>query len=187
MFFIKRFLSEKREWIDKYVEMAKKTKPLKRQTYQDGDEFMYLGKLYPLRFGRTQSITVTDTINIPSAIAFRVRKELADWYLGQAKTIITERVTHYSKVMNVEFVSIKFSDTSSKWGSCTHDNRLQFNWRLIMAPVLIIDYVVVHELAHTLHKNHSRKFWLEVARYKPAYKQYIKWLRDNARTLHTVL
>lgn len=88
-----------------------------------------------------------------------------------------------SKKMNTKYKSIRFSDTFSKWGTCFPDNSLQSNWRLIMTPITVINYVVVHELAHTTEKNHGSRFWNKVSLYTPAYKQHRKWLDKNKHLL----
>jgi len=119
-------------------------------------------------------------------LLFRGKTELTNWYIQEAKRRITERVDFFSQRMNTTYRRISFSDTSSKWGSCFPDNALQFNWRLVMAPIIVIDYVVVHELAHTTEKNHGPKFWRIVASQKPAYKQHIQWLKENSNKLQMV-
>lgn len=182
--FIKRFVLEKKDWIHKHLVQKYDTSTRQEKKYQEGEEFMYLGKKYLLHIGKFKEISLTDTLNFPDFLLFRIEKELTNWYIKQAKKLITERVEYYAKLMNADFTSIMFSDTISKWGSCSRDNSLQFNWRLIMAPILVIDYVVVHELVHTWEKNHGRKFWSKVGIYKPAYKQYRKWLNENSRKLH---
>jgi predicted metal-dependent hydrolase len=90
---------------------------------------------------------------------------------------------HHGLKMNATHSGLMFSDTKSKWGTCMHDNRLQFNWRLVMAPRMVLDYVVIHELAHTKEKNHGRNFWAKVRAFTPAYRQHRKWLTDNAHLL----
>ncbi len=73
--------------------------------------------------------------------------------------------------------------TKSQWGSCTHDNKLQFSWRLIMTPITVLNYVVIHELAHTTQKNHSRAFWDVVRRHCPSYNRQRKWLKEHGNSL----
>ena len=119
----------------------------------------------------------------PQAIKFRIKKEIEQWYIAQAKEIITREVKRYAKEMNTTYTDLTFSDTKSQWGRCTHDNRLQFSWRLVMTPLLVLRYVVVHELAHTFEKNHSYLFWSKVRSVNPSYKQQIKWLKENGNTL----
>ena len=181
-FLIKKFVIEKSGWISKKLEHMHKFS-IKKKKYSDGDKFLYLGESYDLHIGDYTEIKVNDYFCFPRFLSFRLTKEIENWYIKAAKEKIMQRVNHYSLLMDAEYFSISFSDTKSKWGSCSRDNFLQFNWKLIMAPLLVIDYVVVHELAHTKEKNHSRDFWMIVKKYKPAWKQYKKWLRDNAQRM----
>jgi len=186
-FVVHQFVRNKSDWIEKQMKLVTRFHAVKKGDVAEGDEYPFLGETYILHAGNYKRIHIANTLNIPTFLMFRVKKELTDWYIKQAKEILTERVNYNATIMNTSFVRITFSDTTSKWGSCGHDNALQFNWRLIMAPLLIIDYVVVHELAHTKEKNHGANFWKEVSRYKPAYRQYVKWLRANSHKLHSIL
>ena len=179
---IHRFIREKEDWIFKALQKVK-TRKVHIKTYQEGEEFMYLGDKYKLNIGDFKEITVNGTLNFPSFMVFRAKKELTNWYIKESKRLIIAEVEYMSKKMNAKYKSIRFSDTSSKWGSCFPDNCLQFNWRLIMAPLTTINYVVIHELAHTIEKNHSRRFWSKVDLYTPAYKQHSKWLKNNRHLL----
>jgi hypothetical protein len=185
---IDKFVLSKSEWITTHLSKIKILSKTKTTTLQEGESFLYLGEKRILTVGNFSQIVVKESkLYFPKALLFRIAKELPAWYLKQAKSVITTRVHHYEEALKVKAEGITFSDTISKWGSCTHDNRLQFNWRLIMAPILVIDYVVVHELVHIRIKNHSRKFWFEVAKYKPAHKQYRKWLTEHAGLLQGAL
>lgn len=180
---INRFVVSKSSWITKHMSKFKEIPVKKKIRYLDGEEFLYLGNTYRLRVGKFKEIGITDTLNFPNFLKFRIEKEMTEWYMNKAKKLITDRIIFYAEKMGVTYKSIYFSDTISKWGSCTRDNILQFNWRLIMAPILVLDYVVVHELAHTVEKNHRAGFWEIVSRYKPAYKQYRKWLHNHSYKL----
>lgn len=180
---INRFISEKEDWIFNALQKVKNRK-IQPKTYQEGEKFLYLGDIYKLHIGDFKEISINSTLNIPSFMIFRVQKELTNWYIKKAKKVITAQIEHLSKKMELKYKSIRFSDTSSKWGSCFPDNSLQFNWRLIMAPLMVINYVVIHELAHTIEKNHSRRFWSKVDLYTPAYKQHSKWLKNNKHLLN---
>jgi predicted metal-dependent hydrolase len=119
-------------------------------------------------------------------MAYRGKYHLEKWYESEAKKIIKSLVDEYSKKLNLPYAAISFSDTKSKWGSCSSENKLQFNWRLIMAPLLVIRYVVIHELVHTIHKDHQAIFWNKVRQVNPSYKQQIKWLKLNGGRLQNI-
>lgn len=183
-FLIDRFINEKKEWITKTVVKVQQ-RQIKNKIYQEGETFLYLGKTYSLHFGSYTEISLSNVLQFPLGLQFRIEKELTTWYMHQAKTKITERVRYHAEKMETNYGQLLFSDTSSKWGTCTHENNLQFNWRLIMAPLMVLDYVVIHELAHTKEKNHQSSFWRLVGRYTPAYRQHRKWLANNGHLLTT--
>lgn len=179
---IQQFIRNKEAWIAQAVQKITSSK-ISEKSYQEGAEFLYLGDVYKLRIGNFKEISVHSSLNFPDFLVFRIKKELMAWYINQAKKVITTQVEYFSKQMNTKYKSIRFSDTSSKWGSCGPDNALQFNWRLIMAPLMVINYVVIHELAHTIEKNHGPRFWSKVRLYTPAHKQHSKWLERNRQLL----
>lgn len=182
---IKRFLQQHAEWIEKRTKALRESPVPTNRKYIAGETFWFLGKALTLTLGNYAAISVKDNLLLfPKVLEFRMKKELINWYIRQAQEIITERVQWYAKHMNFSYTSISFADTKSRWGACTHDNKLQFNWRLVMASLLVINYVVVHELVHTQEKNHSQDFWRKVASQNPSYKQQIKWLKEYGATLH---
>ena len=181
---IHSFIKQKEDWILKALQKINVRK-VSKKTYFEGEEFLFLGDIYKLHLGDFKDISVSDSLlHFPSFMKFRIQKELESWYIKKAKEIITERLDYMSKKMKTSYKDIRFSDTSSKWGSCSLDNALQFNWRLIMTPLTVINYVVVHELTHTLEKNHKASFWIKVRLYTPAYKQHRKWLETNKHLLN---
>lgn len=92
--------------------------------------------------------------------------------------IIFDRVEHYKSIIGVNYNSIRIKSVKSRWGSCSSKKNLNFNWKIVMADIKILDYVVVHELCHLKEMNHSKKFWNEVEKILPDYKIRIKLLRD---------
>ena len=179
---IQNFIKEKENWILKILQKSQNRK-VNKKTYQEGEEFLYLGDKYKLHIGDFKEISITDKLNFPNFLVFRAKKELTNWYIKEAREIITKQAEYMSKKMGVKYKSLRFSDTISKWGSCSLDNSLQFNWRLVMAPITVINYVVIHELVHTSEKHHRLKFWSKVDLYTPAYKQHRKWLNNNKHLL----
>ncbi len=181
---IHSFIDDKQDWIDKHQKKIVSRPKIVKKQYQQGEEFLYLGNKVVLTIGKYSEIHVQgDKLFFPEFLQFRIKTELEKWFVARAKEIITDRLKANAATMNVSYKSLTFSDTSSKWGSCTHDNRLQFCWRLIMSPILVINYVVIHELSHTIEKNHSEDFWTIVRKYNPSYKQQIKWLKIHGETL----
>ncbi|SRR5258708_5002117 len=145
---------------------------------------LYLGKQHMVQIGNYPVISVLDDkLLFPQFLHFRMQKELLAWYIQQAREVITRQIELNAAQMKANYTSITFSDTKSRWGACSHENALQFNWRLIMAPLLVLNYVVVHELAHTQEKNHSMHFWHRVSVMNPSYRQQRKWLKQYGHTL----
>ena len=97
----------------------------------------------------------------------------------QAKKIFPERTAYFAERMGVTYNRITIREQKTRWGSCSSAGNLNFNWKLVLMPPGVLDYVVVHELAHRREMNHSAAFWKVVATWMPDYKKYRKWLRDN--------
>jgi hypothetical protein len=94
------------------------------------------------------------------------------------------RAAHWAPQLGVTFGRVRVKDQRSLWGSCTPNGDLNFNWRLSLAPPEVLDYVVIHELAHRLEMNHSRRFWAHVARLCPEHRVHRRWLRKNGEALY---
>lgn len=105
-------------------------------------------------------------------------------YRQQAREVFALKTDYYAKNMGVAYGRISIRDQKTRWGSCSAEGNLNFNWRLVMAPAGVLDYVVVHELAHRKEMNHSAAFWEVVEETMPEYKKYRKWLKENGQTLH---
>lgn len=111
------------------------------------------------------------------------RQALEHWYRLRAEERLREKVARYAKRMGVSPRSVSVKSFKNRWGSCHLNGDIQFHWPIIMAPHYIIDYVVIHELCHLLHHNHSPAFWQCVARYYPDYLECKEWLKANGRRL----
>jgi len=105
--------------------------------------------------------------------------------LAKARAVIVARVEHFSRIIGVRCRRICIKDPRSLWGSCSGKGRLNFSWRLVLAPPGVLDYVVIHELCHLMEMNHSKKFWYLVNRFCPDHKAQRRWLRANSELLHS--
>ncbi len=101
----------------------------------------------------------------------------------KALSVIPDKVKYYAEIMGVTYGRITIRNQKTRWGSCSSKGNLNFNCLLMLMPDKVLDYVVVHELCHLKQMNHSKKFWKEVERYMPDYKNYKKWLNDNGGAL----
>lgn len=104
-------------------------------------------------------------------------------YREIARDIFTQKTAYYAQIMNVTYGRISIREQKTRWGSCSSDGNLNFNWRLIFAPEEVLDYIVIHELAHRKEMNHSPAFYKVVSEIMPDYKNQQKWLRENGRKL----
>lgn len=120
----------------------------------------------------------TPTVNSAATLA-KISKYLRDKY----GPLIKYRVEELAKLYSFSYREITIRDQTSRWGSCSHERNLNFNWRLIFAPIKVMDYVIIHELAHTLQMNHSAKFWAIVERCDPSYQHSREWLKQNRNFL----
>ncbi|MBP7216342.1 MAG: M48 family metallopeptidase [Candidatus Omnitrophica bacterium] len=112
-----------------------------------------------------------------------VRRQLVIWYTQMAQDILSDRVRFYADKLGVVVRHLAVTNARTRWGSCGPSGTLNFSWRLVMAPLPVIDYVVMHELVHLFERNHSRRFWRRVADAMPEYKEYETWLKMNGHML----
>jgi predicted metal-dependent hydrolase len=186
---IDKFVREKESWLWRKIrENEERQKGIKAKKYVAGEIFFYLGEPYTLNievatpgydklaFFCGQFILASDKIS-------RGRELFVEWYRKRAQEYVGERIDHYSQVMKLVPIGIRISNARCRWGSCSQDNHLYFSWRLIMASCPVIDYLVVHELAHMREKNHSERFWGLVGNTITDYKKRRIWLKDNGHTL----
>ena len=113
----------------------------------------------------------------------RIEKLMKDWYFDNATKILRTKTETYSKVIGVNPTEIRVKQYKSRWGSCNSKGVISYNWRIIMSPESIVDYLVIHELCHMIHANHSTDYWNLVGMVLPDYKSRRDWLKRNGRTL----
>lgn len=191
---IQEFLARQSRWIEKKIQrnlVFHEHYPPK--TYQPGDHFFYLGARYHLELleSETRSIKVegaslcvaASRIDLEGRDGESVASMICAWYEGMAYQILKERTAVFEKRMNIKANRIQVRMLEGQWGSCAVSGNLSYNARLVMAPLEIVDYVVVHELSHRVHHNHSARFWKLVELWIPDYRQRRKWLREHGQFL----
>lgn len=183
---IDAFIKEKEGWIRSKKEIANKIPRLKPKEFVSGEGFLYLGEVYPLAIVDEQSepLVLTEKFLISKSVLPEAKEVFTHWYKNQAKQVITERVETFAKENGFVCKRIRITSAKTRWGSCSSKGSLNFTWRLVMAPQLAIDYVVVHELVHLKVKNHSKEYWNRVEQIMPDYKERRAWLYDNGQLLH---
>lgn len=178
-------VDKKRHWIiDKQHQVSvfgEKHSPLLIET---GESILYLGDTYTLLRDDVSEIKISSTnILIPENYN---KENVVTWMKNEASKLLNERVAKYAGLMGITYESVKMSEAKARWGSCSVKNNLNFAWRLIMCPIAVIDYVVVHELSHVTYKNHSPAFWARVKTVLPHYKEQQDWLKVNRKLMEIV-
>lgn len=158
---------------------------------ENGYTLMMLGKEYPINIVQDENnkavkIYISNGyINIESYTSDeKILKSFVEkWYRQQCLKVIKERVDYYQRYFIERPKDIKVKEQKRRWASCTYDNKLLFNWRCIMADTYGIDYIVVHEMCHFIHKNHSKSFYDSVKAILPDYEDRINYLKNTQRKM----
>ena len=155
--------------------------------FVSGETVLYLGKKYRLEIKKSdvEEIKFDGKFIIASVSVEKASKSFIKWYKKRAAEKIIPRVHYFAKNMGVQFNKVMISDLKYRWGSATPKDNLNFNWRLIKAPMFVIDYVIVHELAHFLESNHTTKFWNIVEVQAPNYLKAKNWLKVHGGLLES--
>ena len=183
---IDEFVTAREKWIRTKQEQARaRASRFVPKRYVSGEEFLYLGDAYRLEIEDRQSrpLIFNSGFHLSRAATARAEAVFERWYRRQAMRVITERVAVHAAVNGFEFSKIKITSARKRWGSCGSGGNLSFAWRLVMAPLPIIDYVVVHELVHVRHRNHSKRFWSKVKSILPDYRQREDWMDEHGPLL----
>lgn len=192
---INAFVAAKAKWISR----RQKAQATKRQqalpVLADGCLVPYLGQEAQVVVnGKDEDNPLTSYIRIslpeglPADLLHdEIKTELTLWYKKQARKVFQERVNLWAGRMGLQAGRVIITAPKRRWGSCSAKNEIRLNWRLIMAPLDVLDYVIVHELAHITHKNHGPRFWALVAAFAPEMKEKRQALRMFDKSPHTLL
>ena len=153
----------------------------------NGESFMYLGRNYSLQLQvdsqmRRPKVEIDQSkliITTPTRDESRLQKAVETWYRAMASEQVKARVKYFQPKVGAVPNKIIIKDQKKRWGSCSSSGNLYFNWRAVMAPADVLDYLVVHELCHLIQPNHSRDFWNLVLSVMPDYKTRQDWLKKN--------
>jgi predicted metal-dependent hydrolase len=188
---IRERVKSKGRWILKKLSEVRHLDPEKfKKDFANGESFLFLGKNYDLKIVRSSrkipKVFFREGVFYLETSVFKVEelsRAMEKWYRKKAERIINDRVEMYSGKIGKRPRTARVKEQKQRWGSCTSKGDLYFNWRCVMAPPGIIDYLVVHEMSHLIHSNHSRAFWEEVGSIMPDYKKRKKWLKENGLKL----
>jgi predicted metal-dependent hydrolase len=181
---------QKGQWISKRIKrQSDLPPPLAKREYVTGETYLYLGRQYRLRvllgamtepvraFNGTLSITVNSELT-PNERAKCVKGSLLTWYEAHARTYLTHRIGVWEKKLGVTAAKLVITEPKKRWGSASANGTVRINWRIIQAPRTLSDYVLLHELTHLVHKNHSRPFGASLGRVMPDYDERKNRLRE---------
>jgi hypothetical protein len=181
---IREFVVSKADWVRK-KQAQTQAERLPARRYVEGEHFPYLGKSYPLKYVGPQrpALKLGSAFRLSRSARSRARAAFLRWYKTRSAQVLAERVNRIALEHGFVYRQIRISSARTRWGSCSSRGTLSFSYRLVMAPLEVVDYVVVHELVHLKIRNHSKKFWAQVAAILPDYKRHVTWLKKNGKYL----
>jgi len=184
---IQEFIEEQRGWIlDRQNYAREHCKQIPPKKFVDGEEFLYLGKSYSLVYTESGYSTLAfdgEKFLLNANHSKEARDLFIQWYKNEADKIIADRAKWYSSEMKTKFQKIRVSNARSQFGYCGSNGNLTFSWTLIMAPLVVIDCVIVHELLHLRVRGHSKDFWNGVGLFIPEVDYCRNWLKVNQNEL----
>jgi predicted metal-dependent hydrolase len=189
---IRRVVEAKRQWIYEKINHPQKYRNLPHGPGKElvsGESALYLGRQYRIEVVKKglAEVRFNRCFLISAVLGKRREEALREWYISRAKEKIAPRVKVHARQLGVEAAEVKIADSRYRWGSCTTRNNVGFNWRLIKAPMFVIDYVIVHELAHLIEANHTPRFWNIVRTQIPMMEKAKAWLKENGGLLEEAI
>ena len=173
---IYKFIVQKQNWIIKKrtEQLQNSFKPLK---VVEGEQISILGTIYNISIKEHCVVKVADKlICVPKTSS---KEKLVNYLKRWAQKYIQQELTPIANMLNLKYESLTINSAKTRWGSCSGSNKLHFTYKLMLCPISVVKYIIVHELCHIKEKNHSKKFWSLVKAYYPDYKLCEKWLKDN--------
>ena len=183
---IQTIVESRKLWLYEKINHAQKYPPLPaRKEFVTGETIMYLGRYYRLEITKNEhsGVRFQNRFYISRQNQAQAAHLLQDWYMARAREKLTPKIRYYAEALGVMYNQILISDLKYRWASCTPKNNLNFNWRIIKAPMFVVDYLIVHELAHLLEPNHTPAFWNIVAVQVPRFELAKEWLRKHGSVL----
>ncbi|MBE4910552.1 M48 family metallopeptidase [Bacillus luteolus] len=173
--------------LTKSKEMKKRLDGPQQKAYDQGESFLYLGNSYPIKISLDRNIEKDHvvfednqlTIFVKNHDDEKIKQSLKRFYYQQCKALVEKSIQSHQRHFKTKPRSVRITDNQTNWGTCDSNLQLTFNWRLAMAPIEVVDYVVVHEMCHMVHLNHDRSFWRLVGKIMPDYKEKENWLAKS--------
>jgi predicted metal-dependent hydrolase len=183
------FIEKKQDWIKQKKQKVFSILQINKKV-MNYEQMLFLGKLYDIVKvkGIKEAFLEGNYLCIPDYIKEeKVPNSLKNWLQGMAEEVILDRLDYFAELMDLDFDSVKIVNSRAKWGSCDARLNLTFNFKMVMLPPILIDYIVIHELAHILELNHSSQFWQVVASIMPSYKKHRETLKNSGFLLNLFL
>ena len=183
---IRAFIDSHDNWIAKNQAKVRAALPAAPKSFTEGETFLYLGQSYPLSIVPRQHPYLDfsgTTFHLAKSALPKAEAAFVRWYKEQAALLFFERVISLAGKHGFKYEKIHISSARTRWGSCNSRGTLSFTYRLVMAPLEVVDYVVLHELVHTHIRNHSKTFWNRLGELMPDYKRRLAWLKKNGKFL----
>jgi predicted metal-dependent hydrolase len=183
---IERVVLKRKDWLEKNKNSILRRDPkFSTREFVNGEGFLYLGKYYKLAIVDEQetALELGNGFCLSRELLPNALQVFIQWYREKAHEKISERVEWYAQKRGFKYNKINITNAQKRWGSCSSKRNLNFSWRLIMAPLPVVDYVVVHELVHLEEKKHTKMFWNKVKMLMPDYEKHKEWLKRNGYLL----
>jgi len=182
---IEHFINEKQNWIrKKQAEIKSKTPP--KQDYASGNKYLFLGEWYPLQYIESGNPLHFDGQSFQLNTQYEGNKAFHWFYQKEFIKTAMPLLEQFAEKHNLDYKEVRFKAQKSRWGSCSASNNINLNYLLMMAPMSVIEMVIAHELAHTVHKNHSKVFYELLTTMMPEHKQADIWLKQHSQVLHNL-
>lgn len=184
--FILQFVEKHAKWVEKKKMEIQAVVPSQPKQYRTGERFLYLGQAYPLEVVKDQERQLVldgEVFKLAESVQANAESVFQDWFRIQARRVIEPRTALFAKRHQLHYEKIRISSARTRWGSCSSKGTLSFSWRLILVHPDVIDYVIIHELAHTVHHNHSKRFWKLVEKLLPDYRERRKQLKEYGQRI----
>ncbi|MCB2210208.1 M48 family metallopeptidase [bacterium] len=183
---IRAIVKRKADWIAKgKAKVKKRFGSLEPKTFSPGEQFWYLGEQYPLEMTdrARPPLDLDGAFLLSRSAQDRAKAVFIEWYREETRRIAHDFIASYAAEHGFKVNNVRITSARTRWGSCSGKRNLNFTYRLSMAPLDVVEYVVVHELAHLKVHNHGRDFWHLVASLKPDYAKNRAWLKQHGALL----
>ena len=187
--YIFNLLRNKEAWLIKKLKETNNCYPIEKKKFIDNEVFFFHGLALKLKIYKSNENKVFLIKKDLHLVCYyenikAVKKNLENWYKNECCKYLRKRTDFISKKLKINYKNLLIKNYKRKLGSCSFHGNITFNWRIIMFPRPIVDYIIIHELCHRVHFNHSKKFWLKVEEYCQNFKEHKSWLKKNINIIY---